>query len=251
MNLEKAKLLKAKLAALKTFIRNVAQIGNLLGDIKTCEAYQKMYKDIKETLNDADLETYAPCIPYWMSSGSGGLLWQMHQAEIVNSGTMLISYLEAVLAPTSSESRQFTKNAIPPANIFISHGRESKALDLLNNFIRAIGLIPVIVMEQPSQGMSLDDKVIAYMQTCAAAIILATGDDKVEGGEHLQPRQNVIHEIGIAQQVLTNRITYLLEEGTEFPSNIAPKVYERFTNNNLSKAFIAIVRDLRAFGILQ
>lgn len=60
MNLEKAKLLKAKLAALKTFIRNVAQIGNSLGDIKTCEAYQKMYKDIKETLNDADLETYAP-----------------------------------------------------------------------------------------------------------------------------------------------------------------------------------------------
>ena len=44
---------------------------------------------------------------------------------------------------------------------------------------------------------------------------------------------------------------YLLEEGTEFPSNIAPKVYERFTKNNLSKAFIAIVRDLRAFGILQ
>ncbi|MGB7002002.1 MAG: TIR domain-containing protein [Halobacteriota archaeon] len=251
MNLEKAKLLKAKLAALKTFIRNVAKIGNSLGDITTCEAYQKMYKDIKETLNDADLETYAPGIPYWMSSGSGGLLWQMHQAEIVNSGTMLISYLEAVLAPTSSESRQFTKNTIPPANIFISHGRESKALDLLNNFIRAIGLIPVIVMEQPSQGMSLDDKVIALMQTCASAIIFATGDDKVEENEHLQPRQNVIHEIGLAQQVLTNRITYLLEEGTEFPSNIAPKVYERFTNNNLSKVFIAIVRDLRAFGILQ
>jgi len=128
---------------------------------------------------------------------------------------------------------------------------QPEALDLLNNFVRAIGLIPVIVMEQPSQGMSLDDKVIAYMQTCAAAIILATGDDKVEGGEHLQPRQNVIHEIGIAQQVLTNRITYLLEEGTEFPSNIVPKVYERFTNNKLGKAFIAIVRDLRAFGILQ
>ena len=251
MDLEKAKLLKAKVAALKTFIRNVATIGNALEDNKTGEAYRKIYKDIKETLNDPDLETYAPGISYWISSGGDGLLWSRHQAEIVNSGTRLISYLEAVLAPTFSESPKFSKKVIPPANIFVSHGRESEALNLLNNFIRAIGLIPVIVMEQPSQGMSLDDKVIAYMQTCVAAIILATGDDKVEGCEHLQPRQNVIHEIGIAQQVLTNRITYLLEEGTEFPSNIVPKVYERFTNNNLSKVFIAIVRDLRAFGILQ
>ena len=93
-------------------------------------------------------------------------------------------------------------------------------------------------------------KLLHICGTCAAAIILATGDDKVEGSGHLQPRQNVIHEIGIAQHVLTNRITYLLEEGAEFPSNIAPKVYERFFKENLSKAFIAIVRDLRAFGIL-
>ena len=250
MDLEKAKLLKNKLTALKTFIRNVATIGTELADNKTAEEYRKIYKDIKETLNDPNLETYAPSISYWTSFGGDGLLWTQHQAEIVNSGTRLISYLEAVLVSTFSESHKFSKRVITPANIFISHGKESEALNLLNNFIRAIGLIPVIVMEQPSQGMSLDDKVIAYMRTCAAAIILATGDDKVEGSEYLQPRQNVIHEIGIAQQVLTNRITYLLEEGTEFPSNIAPKVYERFFKDNLSKAFIAIVRDLRAFGIL-
>ena len=197
MDLEKAKLLQNKLIALKTFIRNVATIGNSLPDNKTAEDYRKIYKDIKETLNNPNLETYAPNISYWISMGGDGLLQRQHQAEIVNSGTRLISYLEAILASTSSESHQLSKRAITPANIFISHGKESEALNLLNNFIRAIGLIPVIVIEQPSQGMSLDDKVIGYMRRCAAAIILATGDDKVEGSEHFQPRQNVIHEIGI------------------------------------------------------
>ena len=123
-----------------------------------------------------------------------------------------------------------------------------KLLTLLINFISAIGLVPIVVMEQPSQGMSLDDKVMANMQTCKSAIILATGDDEVDGIP--QPRQNVIHEIGIAQQLLTNKITYLLEEDARFPSNISPRVYEKFSDGNLSKAFIAIVRDLRSFGIL-
>jgi predicted nucleotide-binding protein len=97
--------------------------------------------------------------------------------------------------------------------------------------------------------MSLDDKVVNYMRSCTAAIILATGDDEVKRNR-FQPRQNVIHEIGIAQQILTNKITYLLEEKTDFPSNITPKVYERFTKENLTNAFITIARDLKAFGIL-
>jgi len=251
MDLEKAKLLKTKLTPLKAFIRNVATIGIELPDNETREDYRKIYKDIKRTLTDPNLETYAPGIPSGRSFGGGdGLLWVQHQVQIVNSGTRLISYLEAVLASTFPDSHQSPKKITAPANIFISHGRESEALNLLKNFIFAIGQIPVIVMEQSSQGMSLDDKVPVYMRTCAAAIILATGDDKLKGSEHFHPRQNVIHEIGIAQEILTNRITYLLEEGTEFPNNIAPKVYEPFTKDNLSKAFIAIVRDLRAFGIL-
>lgn len=250
MDLEKAKLLKTKLAALKAFIRNVATIGMELADYETREDYRKIYKDIKQTLADSNLETYAPGISSGSSFGGDRLLWVQHQVQIVNSGTRLISYLETVLASAFPDSQESPKKITAPANIFISHGKESEALNLLRDFIRALGQIPVIVMEKSSQGMSLDDKVLAYMRTCSAAIILATGDDKLQGTEYFHPRQNVIHEIGMAQEILTNRITYLLEEGTEFPNNIAPKVYEPFTKDNLSKAFIAIVRDLRAFGIL-
>jgi predicted nucleotide-binding protein len=251
MDSQRQNLLRAKLEAFKAFIRNVVNAGSLMDDNRTRSQYRDMYEDIEITLDDPNLNIYAPCISGGTSGGARKTLWPEHQVEIVNSGTRLISYIEAVLDSESGISQPtVTKRAIAPANIFISHGRKSTALDLVEDLVRALGLIPVIVMDQSSRGMSVDSKVSSYMKACSSAIILATGDDKVEGSSSFQPRQNVIHEIGLAQQMLTNKVTYLLEQNTEFPSNIAPMVYERFAKDNLSTAFIAIVRDLRAFGVL-
>ena len=169
MDLERAQLLKTKLTALKTFMRNVATMGKSLDANETAEQYRKIYKDIKGTLNDPNLETYAPSISNWTAYGGDGLLWPRNQAEIVNSGTRLISYLDAVLVSTFPGNLPNSKEVRAQANIFISHGKESEALELLNNFIRAIDLIPVIVKEQPSQGMSLDDKVTAYMRNMCSS----------------------------------------------------------------------------------
>jgi hypothetical protein len=251
MDTEREKIIRPKLAALKTFVRNVVISGPLLDDNETRSQYRDMYEDIEITLDDPNLPIYVPGISGGTSGGIRKTLWPEHQVEIVNSGTGLISYLEAVLNSESASNHPSPPGQITaPSSIFISHGRKSTALDLVEDFIRSLGLIPVIVMNQPSQGMSVDKKVSSYMKACASAIILATGDDKVEGSTFFQPRQNVIHEIGLAQQMLTNKITYLLEEDTVLPSNIAPKVYERFTKDNLSIAFIAIVRDLKAFGVI-
>ena len=251
MDSEREKIIRAKLAALKAFIRHVVNSGSLMDDNRTTSQYRDMYEDIEITLDDPNLNIYAPGISGGTSGGARKTLWPEHQAEIVNSGTGVVSYIEAVLdSEPASNPPTLSVQTTTPSSIFISHGRKSTALDLVEDFIRALGLIPVIVMNQSSQGMSVDTKVSSYMKVCASAIILATGDDKVEGNSFFQPRQNVIHEIGLAQQMLTNKITYLLEENTEFPSNVAPKVYERFTKESLSTAFIAIARDLKSFGVL-
>ena len=54
----------------------------------------------------------------------------------------------------------------------------------------------------------------------------------------------------IAQR-LPDRVIYLLENGANFPSNIVEKVYERFTQDNMEKAQVKIVRELKSFGILK
>jgi len=77
---------------------------------------------------------------------------------------------------------------------------------------------------------------------------LATKDDHVD--DRYQPRLNVIHEIGLAQEKLGGRVIYLKEKGCDFPSNIAPKVWENFTQDNMENAFAKVVKELRAFGVI-
>jgi len=143
---------------------------------------------------------------------------------------------------------------IPP-KAFISHGKESAALRKLKEFIGTLGIELLIVKKQASLDKDVPDKVNLYLSQADFVIILATGDDTVTdkktGKEIIQPRQNVIHEIGLAQKTHSGRIIYLLEAGTEFPSNIRPKVWESFKQRNMMDAFLGIVRELRAYGILK
>lgn len=136
-----------------------------------------------------------------------------------------------------------------PPKAFVSHGKESVALNKLEEFLDALGVEPLIVKERPSLDKTVDDKVNHYLGQADCVIILATGDDKV--GDKLQPRQNVIHEIGLAQKMHEGKIIYLLEEGTELSSNIRPKAYERFRQRNMINAFLYIAKELRAYGILR
>jgi len=132
---------------------------------------------------------------------------------------------------------------------FIAHGGKSGARDKLCEFLSALGVQPLIVEELPSKGKAVDDKVEHYLGQADCAIILATADDEIEGKFH--PRQNVIHEIGLAQKTFPDKIIYLLEEGAEFPSNISPKIWQRFSQETMDQAFIAIARELVAFGLIR
>jgi predicted nucleotide-binding protein len=136
-----------------------------------------------------------------------------------------------------------------PPKAFISHGKESAALRKLKEFLETLGIEPLIVKKRPSLDKDLPDKVNLYLNQADFVIVLATGDDKV--GDKLQPRQNVIHEIGLAQKTHAGKIIYLLEDGAEFPSNIRPKVWESFKQRNMMDAFLSIVRELREYGMLK
>jgi len=100
-----------------------------------------------------------------------------------------------------------------PPKAFISHGKESAALTKLEDFLSTLGVKPLIVKDQPSLDKDLPDKVNLYLSQADFVIILATGDDtvkdKITGKETKQPRQNVIHEIGLAQKTRSGRIIYL------------------------------------------
>jgi len=132
----------------------------------------------------------------------------------------------------------------PTLKAFISHGRESVSLPKVKTLLKALGVEPISVEEQPSLDRTVDDKVNYYLDQADFVVILATGDDEIEGKLH--PRQNVIHEIGLAQKTYAGKIIYLLEEGVEFPSNIRPRVWKQFNQDNMENVFLYIIRELKA-----
>jgi predicted nucleotide-binding protein len=114
----------------------------------------------------------------------------------------------------------------------------------------ALGVTPIIVEEQPSEGRSKDKNVEYYLKQCNCAVILATkGDVDGRTGEFI-PRGNILNEVGRCQEIFPNRMVYLLEERVKFPTNIDEKVWERFTEESMDKAFIKIAKELRAFGLI-
>jgi len=138
-----------------------------------------------------------------------------------------------------------------PPKAFVAHGGESAARDKLQGFLVALGVTPIIVEEQPSEGRSKDKNVEHYLKQCDCAIILATkGDVDGQTGEFI-PRGNILIETGRCQEILPDKMIYLLEEGTKFPTNIDEKVWVRFTNESMDKAFIKIAKELRAFGLIR
>ena len=163
---------------------------------------------------------------------------------ILESG---IDQLERVgLEQVRRESGHFV--AADARKVFITHGHAEDVLRRVEDFVRALGLDPVVVKRGASEGDSLDDLVEKRIEECEAQIILATADDEVDGS--WQPRMNVVHEVGLGQRIFKDRMIYLKEDRCAFPSNIAPKVWEPFPRDNLEPAFQKIVKELRAMGLL-
>jgi len=97
MDIQTAKLIIPKLEALRAFINNVATAGDYLPDNETRANYRAIYADIKATLNDPNLEIYAPPLPHLGTTSDRATLWGEHQMRILDSGTRLVIYLDSQL----------------------------------------------------------------------------------------------------------------------------------------------------------
>lgn len=249
---------------LKQCLNEVPQLRKLHHDNQEFKLWlDKVRNIIKAALTPDDFTRFSSSQPILLKDFSiaDSYYQKNYLARLTDYETALKSILEkyeilgveekpvVIEVPPESIFRE-----VPP-QAFISHGKNSVALTKLTEFLETLGIEPMIVKKRASLDKDLPDKVNTYLSQADFVIILATGDDTVKdeitGKETRQPRQNVIHEIGLAQKTHPGRIIYLLEEGTEFPSNIRPKVWGSFKQRNMMNAFLGIVRELRAYGMLK
>lgn len=154
-------------------------------------------------------------------------------------------------APPLPEDAVLTSPASPP-KAFIAHGGPSPALDKLCNFLRALGVVPLVAELQPSQGRLTEQQVDEQMSHASCAIILATYGYIVDARtSQRHPRLNVIDELGRCRRVFLDKIILLLEKRVELSSNVSGIVYERFVPQSMDKAFTKVAKELVAFGIIK
>ena len=122
--------------------------------------------------------------------------------------------------------------------VFISHGHNELIKHKLKGFVRdRLHMEPVVLAEQPDDGLTIVEKLEKYGKQCDFALILLTGDDATETGGR-RARQNVIHELGYFHGVLgRKRVLLLKEHGVELFSNISGLIYKEFPGEAIESIF--------------
>jgi predicted nucleotide-binding protein len=162
------------------------------------------------------------------------------------AGVTLVGYRYSVERLASDQAARTTPY------IFISHGGPTMIhVQLVRDFLVALGLAPIVVTDMPNLNLSVNEKVRFYMSLCSGAIALATAEDETTANER-RTRPNVENEIGMLQTAgnIGARIVYLKEPQVQFASNYHEKVWIPFTKERVQDSFIPISKELRAFGFL-
>lgn len=175
-----------------------------------------------------------------------------------NSGKLLegfIDQLQLFPADDADYPRPTLHSRIrsqPSSNkIFIVHGHDHNVLTELSLILTRLGLEPIILYEQPSEGKTLIEKLEKYSDV-GFAFILLTPDDIGRGvGETRdkpRARQNVVLEFGLFVGKLgRERCCALYTGDLELPSDLHGLIYLPF-KSKVAEIELRIVTELRAAG---
>lgn len=160
--------------------------------------------------------------------------------------------IQAILFAIEEYGIPETGEPASPPQVFIAHGGKTAALDKLCSFIEALGVEPLVVEVEPSEGRLTEEQVNNYMKQADCAIIWATYGHIEDVKTHKKhPRLNVVDELGRCRNVFPQRTILLLERGVDLPSNDSGIIYEHFTKRNMENAFIKVAKELSAFGLIK
>nr|WP_314584137.1 nucleotide-binding protein [uncultured Pseudomonas sp.] len=132
--------------------------------------------------------------------------------------------------------------------VFIVHGHDEGAREMLARFLERLGFQSIILHEQANRGGTVIEKIEAHGDV-GFAVVLLTPDDEgcVKNGKpEPRARQNVLLELGYFLGRLGRDKVCALKRGiVEIPSDFAGVVWESMDGNNWKQA---LGRELEAAG---
>ena len=137
--------------------------------------------------------------------------------------------------------------------VFIVHGHDEGAKVAVARFVERLTLDPIILDEQPSEGLTIIEKFERHAGSADFAIVLVTPDDVGAPREQrdelkLRARQNVIFELGYFFHALGRKgVCALYKEGVELPSDIYGVVYVLMDEFDAWQ--LTLAREMRQAGL--
>jgi len=122
--------------------------------------------------------------------------------------------------------------------IFIVHGHDEEMKQAVARIVEKIGLVPIILHEQPNKGRTIIEKFEDYSDVNFAIVLLYPDDiaypkDKPPEDKEFRARQNVIFELGFFVGKLEREHVFILyreEHNFEFPSDYSGICYTPYDN---------------------
>lgn len=148
--------------------------------------------------------------------------------------------------PSTSNMSTFSASK----DVFIVHGHDSVVLKDVENFVRKIGLNPIILRDMPSTGKTIIEKIEKYTGNVCYAIVLYTPCDEGKAKEDtdykFRARQNVVFEHGYLCGKLTrSHVCALVKGDVEVPGDLSGVVYVTITE----KWEFDVAKEMKAVGI--
>lgn len=211
------------------------------------------------TRHSEDFKNIRYSLFMFSSSTPDSAFHQAYVSGLENADSILRSMIDEIEEYWEDEDQAAmpsqTNQPIDLTNVFIVHGRDIGTMNTVARFIRDLGLDPVILQEQPNQGLTLVEKVERYAKV-GFAVVLFTPDDTgaLRDGEEkpkLRARQNVIFELGylIAKLGRGNvTVLYKGDEGDiEIPSDYAGVLYISLDSGDGWK--MRLIREMKSAGL--
>lgn len=133
--------------------------------------------------------------------------------------------------------------------IFISHGSFSPSFKKLEDFVRAMGMLPIYDQAEPTAGATINEHVQSLFSESDFYVILAKKETTNEVGMEL-PNHNVTIEFDRLVQVGKDNMIVLLEDGCKMPSMHQDIIRVGFSEDCMDVAFTKLCSELVRHDLL-
>lgn len=212
----------------------------LLGKNITRLLVKTSNRSAREIANEARQESYQSGVALIVSNED----MITYSEEMQDITSELIKEVKQNCSTVKRQTIMSSRDIVDKSKVFIVHGRDSSTKLEVARFIERLGFVPIILNEQPNEGMTIIEKIEKYSEVGYGVVLYTPCDigymKDDESNKKYRARQNVVFEHGyLVAKLGRKNVATLVKNGVETPNDISGVVYIDFDEKGAWKFELA------------